>query len=450
MSQSLHSGKHPDADQLNTFVEGAASAYQREDMLVHLAECAACRELVFVLQGSAGPEPEAARKPVPVRWRWFMPLGLAGAALACGITVLVYLDMHRRPAEPLSQTAMLKSAPQIAPPTVATPVPVRGAPVARNMPRPEGRTRPGERTEASGAAGGAANGTLISVDQPAPPPAAAPSPAPVAEAGTQVSPEVVQRETKSEAANGESPVLTGRNLAALTFSRAAPALRIEHDRGPADGSSEISGRVTDMSGALIAGAEIALRDAAGATRQTTSGADGRFSLAGVAPGHYTLNVTARGFQTVQQAMNLQPRDVASLDTVLPVGSESEAVTVEAEQSSVQTLQAPMSDASNRIAGELPSRLPATEKVAQGKRMLSIDAAGTLFLSRNGGKNWKKVKPPWTGKAAGLALVDQSPETSGGIEAKQKSNKQGGAQLFEITTDSGAVWISDDGAHWRSR
>jgi hypothetical protein len=205
-----------------------------------------------------------------------------------------------------------------------------------------------------------------------------------------------------------------------------------------------------MAGALIPGAEVALRDAAGATRQTKTGVDGRFSLAGVAPGHYTLNVTAPGFQSVQQAMNLQARDVASLETVLPVGAESEAVTVQAEQNSVQTQQAEISDSATTLANELPSRKPAAERVAKGKLVVSIDSAGKVFLSRNGGKSWKKVKPAWTGKAAELAVVGQAPEASGEIEAKHKSGAPGGVQVFQITTDNGAVWISDDGAHWRSR
>jgi hypothetical protein len=232
--------------------------------------------------------------------------------------------------------------------------------------------------------------------------------------------------------------------------RPAPALRIEHDRGPADGNSEISGRVTDESGAVIPSAEVALRDSKGTTRQTTTDAAGKFSLAMVAPEHYRLTVTARGFGRAQQQMDLQSRDVAQLDTVLRIGAASETVEVEAEQNSLQTQQAPMSDSARAIGGALPGGKPAASRVVSGDRMLSVDAAGTLFLSRNGGKSWKKVKAVWTGKVTQLALSDQAAATADELELKRKRSAKDTSLAFKITTDAGVVWISDDGARWRPR
>jgi len=198
-------------------------------------------------------------------------------------------------------------------------------------------------------------------------------------------------------------------------------LRIEHNRGPDDGLSELSGRVTDASGALVSGATVTLREAAGTTRQSTTAADGKFSLTGVAAGKYDLTVTARGFESSRQSISLQPRDVAMLDSVLKVGASTETVEVVAS--------APMLDTSEaETSSVLPSRMPAASSVTTGKRMLSMDTAGTLFLSRNGGKSWKKVKPVWVGKVTELALA--TPAEPSESKVHRSEAQEGRLELVE--------------------
>ena len=63
MNRNFQLGEHPDADQFSVFVEGAASPWERERMLAHLAECEACRKAVFVMQPHEETQP-AARTPV--------------------------------------------------------------------------------------------------------------------------------------------------------------------------------------------------------------------------------------------------------------------------------------------------------------------------------------------------------------------------------------------------
>ena len=206
----------------------------------------------------------------------------------------------------------------------------------------------------------------------------------------------------------------------------------------------MSGRVTDASGALVAGATVTLRDAAGTTREVTTAADGKFSLAGVTAGKYDLSVTARGFERSRQSISLQPRDVAMLDSVLKVGASTETVTVTAGPMTLNTSEA-------EISSVLPSHMPSASSVTNGKRTLSMDTAGELFVSRNGGKSWKKVKPVWTGKATEIAiatLVEASESRS--IDLKRKREPSSPSKTFQLTTDSGAVWVSQDGVHWRAK
>jgi photosystem II stability/assembly factor-like uncharacterized protein len=81
---------------------------------------------------------------------------------------------------------------------------------------------------------------------------------------------------------------------------------------------------------------------------------------------------------------------------------------------------------------LPSKPPAEIKIASGKTILMLDSAGSVLVSRNSGKSWKAVKPVWTGKVRSIAQADPSANA---------------AATFLLTTDSGAVWLSNDGSRW---
>jgi hypothetical protein len=226
-----------------------------------------------------------------------------------------------------------------------------------------------------------------------------------------------------------------------------PALRIEHDRGPDDRFSQLNGRVIDASGAVISGATVTLRDAAGATRQATTANDGAFDLSAVPPGHYELVISAPGFETSRLAVDLQPRDLAMLDSALRVGTSTETVTVEAEAPSLKTSTAEVS----AVVPNLPSHLPPANTVTSGKRTLSLDSAGTLFFSRNGGRSWKKIKPSWSGRVIDIGL-ESSAAQEADVPAKKSKRSASTAPpaVFQITTESGAHWISPDGSRWLPR
>jgi photosystem II stability/assembly factor-like uncharacterized protein len=99
---------------------------------------------------------------------------------------------------------------------------------------------------------------------------------------------------------------------------------------------------------------------------------------------------------------------------------------------------------------LPSGLPVAETVSHGKRFLSLDDAGNLFLSPNGGKKWKKVKPQWAGKAIRIELTSGSVSEAAPKTKDENSGAAGEGAVFLLTTDGGTVWSSKDGAHWRQQ
>ena len=65
----------------------------------------------------------------------------------------------------------------------------------------------------------------------------------------------------------------------------------------------LSGIVRDPSGAVIAGAQIEIRnDATRETRTVATDEQGRFRVAALAPGHYTLSISSSGFKTAERTV----------------------------------------------------------------------------------------------------------------------------------------------------
>jgi hypothetical protein len=109
-------------------------------------------------------------------------------------------------------------------------------------------------------------------------------------------------------------------------------------RAFAQANSELTGAVTDTTGAVIPGANVLLADpATGFTRATTSGSTGLYDFAGLNPGNYNLTVTAKGFKTsTQNGIVVNVSGTFRADVKLSIGAESTTVTVEADALTVQT------------------------------------------------------------------------------------------------------------------
>jgi hypothetical protein len=234
----------------------------------------------------------------------------------------------------------------------------------------------------------------------------------------------------------------GASQNSLATKKELPVLEIEGAGGRGATLAGVSGRVTDPTGAVVAGATITLRDASGKTRQTTTGTDGSFHLTELPAGRYDLMATATGFKTKEQSIELKASEVAMMEPVLDVGTASETVEVSGAAPTLETESASVS----RIM-PVPSGLPVAATVSLGKRSLSLDSAGNLFLSRNGGKKWKKINPKWAGKAVHIELKQPSDSGSSSQRRNEKPSSVSAIDVFQLTTDTNAVWTSKDGTHW---
>jgi hypothetical protein len=110
------------------------------------------------------------------------------------------------------------------------------------------------------------------------------------------------------------------------------------------GNGVIQGIVSDPSGAVVPGATVrGTNEATGVTTTRTSTEAGFYVLSPLAPGEYTVSVSANGFQKyVQEHVTVDALSVVGLNLTLSVGSTTQEVTV--------TAAPPMLDTSNGALG----------------------------------------------------------------------------------------------------
>ncbi|MGO9339461.1 MAG: carboxypeptidase-like regulatory domain-containing protein [Terracidiphilus sp.] len=105
----------------------------------------------------------------------------------------------------------------------------------------------------------------------------------------------------------------------------------------AQANSEVTGIVTDQTGAVVAGAKVVLTDpATGEVHSTVSGGTGLYDISGLNPFTYNMKVTAKGFEAFQQngiVVNVSSTD--RVDVKLTIGAETQTITVEADALAVQ-------------------------------------------------------------------------------------------------------------------
>ncbi len=97
-------------------------------------------------------------------------------------------------------------------------------------------------------------------------------------------------------------------------------------------TGNIRGTVTDPSGAVIRAAEVTARQAeTGLSRATTTDRDGNYVLLELPVGHYSLQVSAKGFREyLQDGITLNVNETASVTAHLAVGSEKAQILVSAD------------------------------------------------------------------------------------------------------------------------
>lgn len=121
-------------------------------------------------------------------------------------------------------------------------------------------------------------------------------------------------------------------------------------------TATVNGQVRDTTGAVVRDADVQLiNDRTNIKYPTKTNNEGIYSIIGVAPGSYRIQVSKAGFKTIIQSdVTLNVLDARAINFELPVGAVSEIVTVEGGASMVDTESATVSTVVDRqFAENLP-------------------------------------------------------------------------------------------------
>ncbi len=143
----------------------------------------------------------------------------------------------------------------------------------------------------------------------------------------------------------------------------------------AQANSNITGIVTDQSGAVVAGAKVVLSDpATGAAKSTTTSDTGLYEIPGLNASNYNMTVTAKGFQTfVQNGIVVNVSATFRVDPKLTVGSEATTITVNADALTVQS--------DSNVVSTLINEQQISELATNGRNIVALATLG-LGVSGN--------------------------------------------------------------------
>jgi uncharacterized protein YfaS (alpha-2-macroglobulin family) len=167
-------------------------------------------------------------------------------------------------------------------------------------------------------------------------------------------------------------------------------LNIEHDRGPFNGLAEITGTVTDPSGAVVEGASVEVR--AASTRKTgtaKTNAAGEFTLSSLPAGVYTVEASSPGFNPALRTVTINARDRAVISAKLTIGAASTVVEVTGENVVVQRAMAMAGGVVGGIGGgiadsgaQLPMNGRAFTALAAPTRVAKAQALNSAILAKD--------------------------------------------------------------------
>jgi hypothetical protein len=159
----------------------------------------------------------------------------------------------------------------------------------------------------------------------------------------------------------------------------------------------VEGRVTDTSGAPVAGARVVATSVdRNVPSETVSDTDGHYLISYLIPGAYVLSVEKAGFQKIEQrGVNLTVAEHATLDFNLTVGEVNQTVTVSANADVLETQTADRGTAitsttvlNTPLMGRNPFAIawssPGVVLTAGAQRLRPFDISGSSSMTINGG------------------------------------------------------------------
>jgi hypothetical protein len=364
MSELLQSGQHPDADQLNAFVEHTLPAHEQQQTLAHLAVCSDCRTIVSLslppIDELPKPQPEPVRRPWYFGWSLILPAAAAFAALV----VIIYI----------------RNSASITPPTAPSQMAVSQPPAS--LPVPETSSIPASKSL-----------TLIAPKtQRSSPPLASSTEADVR----------ANRQGGHAVVDGQNLVklpTEGRNFTDLAQPPASPT-RSFHGapHASAKGASGFLAGASTVNSQAPAGrtpdrvrqnaSAVALGSLIEPPAPTPAPPMPITEHASAAAAPSAVPSAPAMVGTVNQTVEVSNANGAPIATL---SSTNDNVTLEGSKSIL-------------VQYTLPSNLPTLSVVSTARQILAIDTRNALFFSEDGGLHWKAIPSPWQGRAVKVDLI----------------------------------------------
>ncbi len=157
------------------------------------------------------------------------------------------------------------------------------------------------------------------------------------------------------------------------------------------GTSNITGSVRDVNGAVVPGATVtAKNEATGVTSTQTTTDSGLYAFSSLPVGKYTITVEKQGFKTLQKTGNvLEVGTPLTVDAALEVGQVTETVTVQSGAEQLQTANATIGNVVEQKAIErlpLNGRNPLTLILLEPGVVQRSSGAGSNAISVNGSRD----------------------------------------------------------------
>ena len=190
----------------------------------------------------------------------------------------------------------------------------------------------------------------------------------------------------------------------------------------AQATTQVSGVVTDPTGAVVPGANVELVNVdTGLKRSATCEANGTYSFQQVVPGSYRISAGARGFRTTAiPDVRLLVNNPATVNIKLEVGQVTETIAVTAEAVQVNTTDASIGSA---ISTKPIVQLPLNARNIVG--LLALQP-GVVYIDessdyRNGAVNGGKS--------------DQANVTLDGVDVNDQMDRLAFTSVLRMTPDS---------------
>jgi hypothetical protein len=169
----------------------------------------------------------------------------------------------------------------------------------------------------------------------------------------------------------------GNSLKRIFVAAAMFAMSVASVWAQSAGTGALVGTVTDPSGAVIPNVTVTIVNTE--TNQTRSGntaADGAYRFSLLPPGTYHVKFSAPGFKTAEvPSVTVNVTETPVLDRTLDVGTQAEAVLVEAEAAVLQTQNSTLGTV---VAGQAATSLPLTNR--NYTQILSMSAGANVSVN----------------------------------------------------------------------